>query len=497
MSNENLTCLSNFSGNIEEYEAYVDFKKKHVYSCESKLENDVKSLSSCELQSISNLSSSQALESMGKDRKIPIKKKVKSKRTLKQIKERTKYFQSFPELFKAKEEYQVAIEQTGKAREALDKTTELIQNIKREQGALTKNQQKQLNEAELVYSDEYKNYISSKRKFEALLKKHSLGHCISDVSLPEVKELQDKFKSKPKKTGCGTAEVLKQLQKDFEKLVDHLPLDGLVRMANIIDENEPKDEKTDGLEDYTEVDKNIGEIAPVNKSKKKKYKKEHFFWENKKIITRSEKKENEKKSRQNYIKKVTENLLKGPSELKNSGGKKTKPEPKELSSITNGTLNEQGKVQKHVCLRTNKPPINGNRGTQKYSPANEGRRDFREVIGMDQLKILLPLLAELGQAQKKRLKELELYKAVKECGIADENDFTLQQARMLCIEWKQIRKIEIDEFVFAIKFPSRYLEIISSNDLLTLEKEVEYFHTVKLSSKSKELSKMKKFTFIY
>ena len=47
------------------------------------------------------------------------------------------------------------------------------------------------------------------------------------------------------------------------------------------------------------------------------------------------------------------------------------------------------------------------------SPANEGRRDFREVIGVDQLKILLPLLAELGHAQNKRLKELELYKAVK------------------------------------------------------------------------------------
>ena len=61
MSNENLTCLSNFSGNIKEYEAYVGFKKKHVYNCESKLENDVKSLSSCEHQSVSNLSSSQVL----------------------------------------------------------------------------------------------------------------------------------------------------------------------------------------------------------------------------------------------------------------------------------------------------------------------------------------------------------------------------------------------------------------------------------------------------
>ena len=59
MSNENLTCLSNFSGNIKEYEAYVGFKKKHVYNCESILENDVKSLSSCEHQSVSNLSSSQ------------------------------------------------------------------------------------------------------------------------------------------------------------------------------------------------------------------------------------------------------------------------------------------------------------------------------------------------------------------------------------------------------------------------------------------------------
>jgi len=347
-----------------------------------------------------------------------------------------------------------------------------------------------------MYSDEYKKYIKSKSNFEALLKKHSLGQCISDVYLPEVKELQDKFKPKPKKISCGTAEILKQLQKDFEKLVDHLPLDALVRMTNIIDENEPDDapdEKTDGLKDYAEVDKSIGEIAPVNKSKKKKYKKEHFFWENKKRITSSEKKENEKKSRQNYIKKVTENLLKGPSELKNSGGKKTKPVPKELILITNRSLNERGKVQKqHVCLRTNKPAVNGSRGTQKYSPANEGRRDFREVIGVDQLKILLPLLAELGHAQNKRLKELELYKAVKECGIADENDFTLKQARMLCIEWKQIRKIEIDEFVFAIKYPSRYLEILSSNDLLTLEKEVKNFHTVKLSSDAKELSKMKK-----
>ena len=86
---------------------------------------------------------------------------------------------------------------------------------------------------------------------------------------------------------------------------------------------------------------------------------------------------------------------------------------------------------------------------------------------------------------------------MQECGIADENDFTLKQARMLCIEWKQIRKIEIDEFVFAIKYPSRYLEILSSNDLLTLEKEVKNFHTLKLSSDAKELSKMKKFTFIY
>lgn len=59
MSSENSTCLTNFSGNVDQYEAYVDFKKKHVYSCERKLENDVKSLSSCELQSISNLSSSQ------------------------------------------------------------------------------------------------------------------------------------------------------------------------------------------------------------------------------------------------------------------------------------------------------------------------------------------------------------------------------------------------------------------------------------------------------
>ena len=69
MSRENLTCLSDFSGVTEDYKMYMDFKKKIVYDStqkstsdhESKLEKDIKSCRSWELESIGNRSSSQVI----------------------------------------------------------------------------------------------------------------------------------------------------------------------------------------------------------------------------------------------------------------------------------------------------------------------------------------------------------------------------------------------------------------------------------------------------
>jgi len=113
----------------------------------------------------------------------------------------------------------------------------------------------------------------------------------------------------------------------------------------------------------------------------------------------------------------------------------------------------------------------GTKRARCFSAPCETRRDFREVVGVEQLKILHPLLCELERCES-RVSPKRVVAAVRKCKMRGK--FTIEDAMNLTDAW-QVRslmasssgeKIKIDEFVYSIQHTANYLNVFMSEKRL-------------------------------
>jgi len=240
------------------------------------------------------------------------------------------------------------------------------------------------------------------------------------------------------------------------------------------------------------VDSETGEIKPLKKNKKpkklkKKDKPDHRSFPDCLEIPGPSKK-SLREFRLNLLKDLTEKLSKGPG-LDDSGrnmhpahtfGLKVNDKKKQLEmdkvvKTANILLTKEEKPKKAPYILASTPYEQGLHKSLHYASAFDGRRDFREVVGVTQLKTLWPILMKLDIG-KRRVTPDELHKYVKESGIG-EGSFTFDTAVHICQEWKKGRRIDFEEAIFAVHNPKNYICLCSTGQLNYLKDEIKKWHT--------------------
>jgi len=291
----------------------------------------------------------------------------------------------------------------------------------------------------------------------------------------------------PEVFDCGTKEVLINLEKDLRSLMESMPLEELEQFRDLLDDK-PEPVKTPPL---VPVDSETGEIRPLKKGKKPKKLKKN------KIDRRSfpdclelpgPSKKSLREFRLNLLKDLTEKLSKGPDPFEmgknmnpmNTFGLKVADKKKQLEmdkvvKTANILLNKPQQPIKAPYILASTPYEQGLHKSLHYASALDGRRDFREVVGVNQLKALWPILMKLDIG-KRRVNPDELFKYVKESGIG-EGSFTFDTAVHICQEWKKGRRIDFEEAIFAVHNPKLYISLCSTGQLNELKDEIKKWHT--------------------
>ena len=123
------------------------------------------------------------------------------------------------------------------------------------------------------------------------------------------------------------------------------------------------------------------------------------------------------------------------------------------------------------CLYAQDCPDDGTKRARCFLSPCQTRNDFRDVIGVEQLKILHPLLMEFEKCET-RLTPRQLCSAVRKC--KTHKKFTKDDARNLIDAW-QVRslmssasseKIKIDEYLYSIQHTTNYLNVFMNDKRL-------------------------------
>ena len=113
----------------------------------------------------------------------------------------------------------------------------------------------------------------------------------------------------------------------------------------------------------------------------------------------------------------------------------------------------------------------GTKRARCFSAPCVTRRDFREVVGVEQLKILHPLLCDLERCESS-VSPKRIVEAARKCKM--HGKLTIKDATNLIDAW-QVRsseapssgeKIKIDEFVYSIQHTANYLNVFTSGKRL-------------------------------
>lgn len=272
---------------------------------------------------------------------------------------------------------------------------------------------------------------------------------------------------------CGTSDILKQLEVDFANLVESLPFEEFDALKEFMNKSSRK--KVENQGDMAEVGED-GDFANANNNSDEKEKKGNGlcypFCEYTCQKPQKSKKKC-KKNRNQMIKELTRSMLMGPKKIipgstqADAGGFKMRRKPKfevpEPIMISN--KGQDGNFGRKRCLYPNQPQENQSNPTLRFASNCDGRKDFREIVGMHQLKALFPLIERIGNGGKaKPVTPAELYEVVNACDIKP-RDFNIKTATKLCNEWGKERQNTVDEILFAIRNPSIYLDMVSRGSL--------------------------------
>jgi len=291
----------------------------------------------------------------------------------------------------------------------------------------------------------------------------------------------------PEVFDCGTKEILINLEKDLRSLMESMPLEELEQFVDLLDDK-PEPIKSPPL---VPVDSETGEIRPLKKSKKpkklKKNKPDHRSFPDCLELPGPSKK-SLREFRLNLLKDLTERFNRGPDPFemgKNMhplytfgfkiADKKKQLEMDKVVKTANILLNKPQKRIKAPYILASTPYEQGLHKSLHYASALDGRRDFREIVGVNQLKALWPILMKLDIG-KRRVNPDELFKYVKESGIG-EGSFTFDTAVHICQEWKKGRRIDFEEAIFAVHNPKLYVTLCSTGQLNELLDEIKKWHT--------------------
>lgn len=119
--------------------------------------------------------------------------------------------------------------------------------------------------------------------------------------------------------------------------------------------------------------------------------------------------------------------------------------------------------QQKKCLYTGDYRLDGSRYASCYASACEERQNIYEILRVDQLKVLFPVLSRLEKCGVERIiRPLQLYRAVQDSCVR--KDFTMDMALKLTREWNNRGGINIDEAIFAIFHTKLYLLLIRQGD---------------------------------
>lgn len=127
-------------------------------------------------------------------------------------------------------------------------------------------------------------------------------------------------------------------------------------------------------------------------------------------------------------------------------------------------LNAKKNKMKGISCR-NKPTLEEKlvRQQQCFAPACDGRNDFRQMLGMDAMKNLFPILVRITTGGSP-VTGKELFTLVKENEIGS-GEFTQADYTKMLNEWKK-RVPPVDEAIFAVCNPGKYLELTPNIDAI-------------------------------
>lgn len=329
------------------------------------------------------------------------------------------------------------------------------------------------------YEEAYQLVRDTKKDYRYELEKLGINVDDDDLGLEPLDDLINRYQVKEEpQQNCASNELLEKLQADVGLLLKNLPFKEFARLKKFMDDclADKKRKDTEEGNDMGVVDEN-GEFTTKGKDGLCKPLCE--------ITCKNPPKKRNKKeciqSREEMIKELTKTLLRGPpkvthglSQMQAGDFKKRRKQRLEVAEpIVMATRENTNKRKQKKCLYATEPKEDKNLRAQCFAPACDGRKDFREIVGLHQLKSLFPLLTRIQlNDPKKRVTAQELYTAVT-LGEMKTAGFTIETAASLCAEWQKAgRRVNVDEVLFAISKHREYTKLVASGDMSALTQAV-------------------------
>lgn len=295
----------------------------------------------------------------------------------------------------------------------------------------------------------------------------------SSLGFDTVEGLIKKYKPSepPKPVVMGGCEALKALDKVvgcMVTLVDKLPLENFEKLNKFMFKGGYKQKKEKIKDEPKNEEPAVDFDAELNKLKKKKNDGNCFpFCEH----TCKNPNEKRKRTRKRMTNALASTILLGAKKGVRSS-MAFNGEQKEKSQMKLDDDSEVAPIKTVNCKYPDAAALQSKlkRRMQCFAPVCDARKDFREVVGIHQMKALFPILARIKL--KKTVSPKELHAAVKEHE-TPLFGFTLKKAEKLLKLWKTgSKEVHVDEMLYAIHNSTVYLRLMDESNLTKIRQNI-------------------------